>query len=457
MIAKGTHCLVLGSSMAGLLTARVLSEHYDQVTLIERDRLPSGADHRKGVPQAWHAHGLLASGYRVMCELFPGWTEEALQFGALEADMGNDIQWCVGGARLLPARSGLRGLLLSRTALEASIRQRVLRLPNVSVMEQTQALGLLGDAQAVRGVRVRRRDAAGLEQCLNGELVVDASGRGSHLPAWLQSLGLAAPAEERVRIDIAYTTRLYHRQPWQLQGKLAATAGALPPALRAGVVLAQEGQRWVVSLVGYLGERPPLAHDDCVKYAESLWAPDIHRLLRDAEPASEPVTGTFPHSQRRRYERMQRFPQGLLVLGDALASFNPAYGQGMSVAALQAQLLGQCLQAGRARLAERYFPRAAALVEVPWSISVGTDLQFPQVQGPRTALGRAIGAYIASVQRAGAADATVTSAFLNVAQLCEPPSSLFKPGVVARVLRETAARRARVRHSSSPPRLSSVG
>jgi 2-polyprenyl-6-methoxyphenol hydroxylase-like FAD-dependent oxidoreductase len=441
----GDHAVVLGASMAGLAAARVLADAYERVTVLERDPLPAGAAHRKGVPQSRHAHALLAGGRVALEELFPGLTDELVAYGALTGDLQADTRWYNQGLRLCPGPSDLRALAVSRPLLEQCVRDRVRVLGNVRLVDRCDAAGLVAtpDGRRVRGVRVLQHANGSAEEMLEADLVLDATGRGSRSPVWLQQLGYPRPAEEEVRIGVAYASRVYRRRRDQLDGDRAAVIAATGEHQRGGVMLSMEGDRWIATLFGYLGRRPPTDHDGFTAFAATLPAPDIFEAIADAEPLGEVLPARYPASVRRRYERLDRFPEGYLVTGDAVCGFNPVYGQGMSVAGLEAQALRECLHDGPAAgLATRFFAKVARIVDIPWGIAVGSDLRFPGVQGARTAKVRFVNAYMARFHVAAAADPVLGRAFLRVVNLMDSPEGLLRPVIALRVLRASLRRAA---------------
>ncbi len=230
----GEHAIVIGASMGGLLAARALSDFYTTVTVLERDALPVTDVPRKGVPQGRHAHGLLARGRDVIEQFFPGWTDEVAADGGRRGDIAADVTWIGHGVTLKTAASDMIGVLASRPAIEGHVRRRLLKLPNVRAVEACAVEGLTASADnsGITGVRVRAANAG--EQTITADLVVDASGRGSPSPAWLESLGYARPEEQRVEIGIGYTTRLYRRRPTDLSGKLALVIAGSGPNWRNG-------------------------------------------------------------------------------------------------------------------------------------------------------------------------------------------------------------------------------
>jgi 2-polyprenyl-6-methoxyphenol hydroxylase-like FAD-dependent oxidoreductase len=433
----GDRAVVLGASMAGLLAARVLADAYAQVMVIDRDELPQADAHRRGVPQGRHVHGLLARGQQALEELLPGLTAELTAQGVPAGDMLADTRLYLSGHRLRRAPTGLVVLCASRPVLEGHVRARVRAIPNVRFLDRCDILGLgtTPDDRRVTGARVLRRADGSAEQVLGADLVVDATGRGARTPMWLEALGYPRPREERVGIGLGYATRTYRLPPDALGGDLAVMQAATPEHPRTGGLQLLEGGRWMLTLGGILGDHPPTDPDGFLGFARSLRFPDIYETVRDAEPLDGPVAFRFPASVWRRYELLRRFPDGLLVLGDAVASFNPIYGQGMSVAALEALTLRRHLEDGTRPHPRRFFADLARVVQVPWEIAAGGDLVFPDVQGRRTPKGRLLNAYIARLHAAAARDAGLADAFVRVAGLVAPPQTLLHPRVAVRVLR----------------------
>jgi 2-polyprenyl-6-methoxyphenol hydroxylase-like FAD-dependent oxidoreductase len=430
----GKHAVVIGASMGGLLAARAASDFFENVTVLERDVFPEQDVPRKGVPQGHHAHGLLARGRQVIEDFFPGWADEVVAGGGSRSDIAHDAIWIVDGLTLKTGPSDMAGLLASRPVLEGHVRRRLLSLPNVKAIENCSVQGLIVDdsRSAINGVRVKIGGRA--EQAVMADLVIDASGRGSSSPAWLEQFGYARAEEEKVEIGIGYTTRVYRRKPGDLGGKLAVVVAGSDPNWRNGAVLFQTEDRWIVSIGGYFGDHAPTDEKMFAAYAGSLPTSDIHDIVANAEPLGDFASFRYPANLRRRYERLERFPDNYLVFGDAICSFNPVYGQGMTIAAQEAVLLQECLRHGNADLARRFFRAAAVAIDTPWDIAVGNDLRHPQVKGPRPAKVRFINWYVGKLHQAARHDARLGNAFLQVANLQAPPQWLLHPGIVIRVL-----------------------
>jgi len=435
----GGRALVVGAGMAGLVTARILSPHFERVTLVERDRAPSAAEPRKGVAQGRHVHVLLGAGLVAMVELFPGILDELIADGAWLGDFGEDAAWYHHGVWKVQFASGIPLLHCSRALLEHHIRRRVLTLSNVEMFEETTALGLCvsADGMQVAGLRVERAGRVADE--IAAALVVDASGRGSRAPSWLERAGYARPKETRVGIDMAYVSRFYRRAPHDRgRSSLIALYPRPPEQKRMGFLFSIEGDRWLMSMSGYFGEHPPLDEAGFLAFARTLPRPEIYERIKDAEPLTAPCIYKFPANRRRHFESMQRYLEGFLVLGDAACSFNPIFGQGMTVACLGARALDRCLREqaqGEVRgLAERFQGALAAVTDLPWRLAIGEDLRYPQTTGERSWGFGALSWYTEQIQVLSSRDTRVYGRFLLVLHLFRGLDTLFAPSVVAAVI-----------------------
>jgi len=434
---SGNHAIVLGGSIAGLLAARVLADAYPQVTVVDRDELVPGSEPRRGAPQGRHIHALLARGQQVLEQLFPGLTAELAAHGAPIGDALGDARLLFGGHRLSRAATGLVAVSASRPLLEDRVRNRVRTLRGVRFAPPSKVVGLRSSAnrRRVTGVRVLRRSPGSAEEVLDADLVVDATGRGSRAPAWLEALGFDRPEEDRVRVDVGYATRRYLLSSDALDGDLACVNGPTPDQPRGGALTRLEGDVWMLTLFGLLGDHPPTDPSGFGAFARSLRFPDLHDAVRTAEPIGDPVAFRFPAHIRRRYERMRHFPEGFLVMGDAVCSFNPIYGQGMTVAALQALALRHHLRPGAGPRSRRVLRSIARVIDAPWELAVGADLALPGVKGRRSLKLRMASAYVNRLQIAAARDTTVAQAFVRVTGLVDRPEALLRPGIALRVMR----------------------
>ena len=420
----------MGGSIAGLLASRVLVDHVDRVTVLDRDELPARPLNRGGVPQGRHVHGLLARGRELLEGWFPGLTEDLVAQGARLADPGEGGVWCFRPEGLARTSTGLQMLLVSRPLLEWYVRQRLLQDARIEIRQNSSVLDLAftqDDARVV-GVIVADRDG-GEPGLVPGQLVVDASGRNSRTIEWIERRGYPAPPEDVRRVDKRYATHRL-RSVADSSVPLAVAVAARPGVPRSGVLLAQEGGEHIVSLVGRAGVQPPLAWPEFIEFARSLAAPAMADTLAKMRPLDAGATYRFPTNRRRRFERLSKFPDGLIVTGDAFCVFDPVFGQGMSVAAIEADALGRCLTDGGPRLAQRFHRAAASVVDNPWMIAVGGT---PDEDGRVPVAERVVGTYLDRFLLAAATDAPLAAAFLRVSHLYGSPRELLAPRRALRV------------------------
>jgi 2-polyprenyl-6-methoxyphenol hydroxylase-like FAD-dependent oxidoreductase len=436
--------LVIGSSIAGLLAAQALSEAYAEVIVLDRDDLPYGPVPRGGVPQIRHAHGLLAGGREAMEALLPGLTADLVAAGAIVGDAQEAMLYYVGTRRYASGSSGLTAVAVSRVLLEWTIRRRVAETPGVVFYDRSSVLDLMfsEDGRRVTGLVVASVDRPGSPRRLEADLVVDASGRTSRTPEWLERRGFQPPEEERVRCDLSYATRRFRRRPGDAGTALAIFQSASAAVPRSGLLVAQERDEWIAGVTGYHGVRPPTELSEFLAYARTLEGPALATVLERLEPLDDGFTYRFPASVRRRYERLVEVPDGLLVIGDALCSFDPAFGQGMSTAALEAVALRTCLTEGREDLGLRFFYRAAHHIDTPWQIVVGGMPPAPGTSVHKPLSERLVSSYLTALRYAAVDDPKLARAFLRVAHMTASPQSLMTPGNAARVFGRVLLNRA---------------
>jgi len=432
-MAAGRHAIVMGASMAGLGAARALSNHFETVTVVERDILPGAAESRKGVPQGNHAHGLLATGYRVLDAYYPGLFDEVVAGGGMRGDVTGDFLWYQYGGWKLRAETGLAGIISSRVLLESRVRARTKAIANVRFLEGVDCEIPEHADGRVTGLRVTHR-GSGAEELLQADLVVDTTGRGSQSPKWLKEWGYGDVPQTDIEINVGYATAVFDRRPGDLYASSGAIiAGTVPQATRFAAILAMEGDRWMITLAGALGDYPPTDFAGWMDFARALPTTDLVDMLAGREPIGDIISYRYPANRRRHYEHLARFPEGYVVLGDALCSFNPVYGQGMSVALTEAKALDECLAQGLDGVAGRFFARAKKITESPWVIATGEDLKYPQVLGPRPRGFTLVNAYMARAHRAATKDPVVLRRFFEVANLLAPPTAMMSPKIAWRV------------------------
>jgi 2-polyprenyl-6-methoxyphenol hydroxylase-like FAD-dependent oxidoreductase len=430
----GGRAVVLGGSVAGLCAARVLADGFDEVVVLERDPLPDDPAPRDGAPQTSHPHVLLEAGRVTLEDLFPGFGEGVLSSGGLLVDTSTSMEYYDEGGFVADARGRLPTYCATRALFEHVLRRRLADVPDVDLRGGYRFLDYRTDEGATAVTGVRFRSAGGDERSLEADLVVDATGRTSRTPEWLASSGYAAPPVDEVDVDVSYATVRIERPPADRRIFFLPPS---PPRTRGVAFVPVEGDRWEVIAQGVHGTDPPGDREALAAFVEDLPVAEPGRLLRSQGWTSDGVDRyPFPTSRRNRYEDLDRFPDGLVVTGDAVASFNPVYGQGMSVAALDAVALHHALvEGGLADLPRRYFERASAVVDVVWQIAVGSDFEFPQTSGPKPRGTDLFNRYVSRLLRRAHDDPVLSEAFLRVLRLEREPTSLLHPGVAWRVVR----------------------
>jgi 2-polyprenyl-6-methoxyphenol hydroxylase-like FAD-dependent oxidoreductase len=435
-IKNRDHAIVIGASVGGLATAAALAPRFRRVTIFERHAAPRGI--LSIAPQGRYPHVMLEGGANALERLLPGVTAALSAAGAPAVDRDH-VRWWADGWRARRATAGSPRVLATRALLESTLRERVAALPNVEIQYGTTTKGLVIEHDRVLGIHT----AAGSS---NADLVIDAGGRSSHAATWLVASGYPAPPVTEIEVDLGYLVVTLRRRPTDFGGQLACVVQNLAPeTTRLGLAIAVEDDRWMVLLGGYFGDLPPVQRDGQIAFARSLPVTEIADLLESSEPIGTALPYRFRSSRRVHLERVARLSAGFVVLGDALCSFNPLYGQGMSVALMQAEQLGSAVERGRLATVQRELARIA---DAAWTIAAGGDLAYPRVQGKRTRFGRFMSRYMRELFRACTVDGRLVDTLWNVTNLVAPPSALLHPATVLRVV--WAKRRAGAKAAPMP-------
>jgi len=433
---RGERAVVLGGGMAGLLAARVLSEHFADVVIVDRDDLLGTTTYRNGVPHGRHAHGLVAKGHEIFEGLLPGLTQSMTGNGVRRGDFNGSIRWIFNGQRIAPSDSGLPCLPCGRPALELGVRKQVQAIPNVRFLERHDIAGLetTPDSKRVTGAQIQRRAPGSQPEVLLADLVLDTTGRGSRMPAWLRVLGYEAPAEDKIKVDLAYTSRHFRLKRDPFTTDIAIIHAATPSHPRGAFFYPMpDGETVELSLTGILGDYPPTDPEGFLAYTKSLPVPDIYEFVHDAEPTDDAVRFKFPASVWRRYGELTRFPENLLVMGDAVCSFNPIYAQGMTVSGMEVLTLHKHLRTPAPINAIEFFSEISGQIASPWEFSAAADLGYAGVEGERSDQILIINGYISALQAAAVHDPVLADAFLRVAGLVDAPKALMHPDIAVRV------------------------
>lgn len=437
-----SRAVVIGGSIAGLLAARVLSERFEQVMIVERDTLPLTSRPRRGVPQSVQPHILFTQGYRILENLFPGIGSELHAAGAVPIDWGSEFAYFHRGG--FNARteqgSGLVSVTCTRPLLETTIRRCVAQLANVEWLDNSRVSGLIGCSQQVTGVRYRSQHQEN-EQTLAAALVVDASGRGSQGTSWLKAIGAAVPTATVVNPYVGYATqRLRMPSGWQADWKVLLISQEAPRNGRLGYLAQVEGGEWIATLGGYGKDYPPLTPEGFLDFAQSLAHPAFYEAVQAATPVTDIQAHRATANRLVHYDQVQT-PQGFAAMGDAVCALCPVYGQGMTVSAISAMVLRQWLQQSpqgdQTWDMAPFQKRLAKALTFPWGVAAGSDLQFPMTTGtmPTNPMAGLLQKYLERLIQQSKQKSWIHIRFTEVAHMLKPPTAFFGPRLIWTALR----------------------
>jgi 2-polyprenyl-6-methoxyphenol hydroxylase-like FAD-dependent oxidoreductase len=439
--AIGRQAVVVGAGMGGLPAARVLADFFEHVVVLERDTLPLDASHRSGIPQGRHTHALLAGGQQALADLFAAFEQDLAVAGAVPVETGRDLRFERPGFDPPPTRDlGLVVRAMSRPLIELTVRQRVKQYSNIVIREHCQVQDLVTTPDGGTVSALRFEDNEGRSETLSADLIVEASGRGNLVNRVLEAVGRQRPEETAIGVDITYATAVF-AVPDDAPTDWKAVATFDPPTEGglAAVMFPLEHDRWIVTLVGRHGEKPPSDRDGFLAYAQGLRTSTIYDAIEKAEQLAEIYRFGFPASFRRHFDRLVEFPRGLLPFGDSICRFNPVYGQGMSVAAQEARLLHELLERYAAEpdplagLVPAFFAESASLIETPWALAATPDLAHPKTVGQRPEDLQQSLDFTEALFRLAAEDSAVHKLLFEVLHLLKPQSVLSDPDLVDRV------------------------
>ncbi|MEV5573199.1 FAD-binding monooxygenase [Spirillospora sp. NPDC052269] len=436
----GKRAVLLGGSIAALFAARALAEGYEEVVLVDRDELVGVREARRGAPQGRHINGLLAAGSRTMEELFPEITAEMVRNGCPLTDLAGTVRWYFNGIPLQQTRAGLTNVAARRPLMEWHVRERVQAYDNVTFMEKYDVLGLVAndDNSRIVGARIQPHGRDGEEIVLDADLVVDVTGRGSRAAGWLTELGYGRVEEDATKIGLGYASRHYVLKSDPFGKDHSIIAVASPDRPRGCIFTKTDHETVELTIYGILGDHPPTDPEGFTAFAKTLAAPEVYEAIVDAEPIDDPVLYKFPTTLRRRYEKLGRFPEGFLIIGDAVCTPNPVFAQAQTLAVLEAKALLAHVRAGKLPSSLDFQREVGRIIDPAWEMTHAIDLSFPGVEGHRGAKLKMMQAYMTRVIIAATADPSVTEAFMRSAGLVDLPQALMKPAFMMRVLRTSS-------------------
>lgn len=424
---KKEKAIIIGASMAGLLAARICADHFEEVLILEKDELPESPKHRKGVPQDQQLHLLLSKGYQIITKLFPGIVETLSAEGAISGDLGLMLRWYGDGGFRPQCETGQHSILMSRPLLEYTVRNYLLQKGNVRIMDKTRVLAFLFEEGSITGVETNLGN-------IEADLHIDTCGMASSLEKQLIGWGYDSPRIEEVQVNVKYTSCLFPR-PTTFTELININSEA-PYNSKHGTVQAIEDNKMIVMVQGRSQDKVPKDVESLKAYTAQLAHPLIYETIKDAEALSPLTHYHIPSVRWIHYEALNRFPPGLLTLGDAICRLNPVYGQGMSSAAMQAEVLDSVLRRGPLEsIWKPYFKQIAQLLKTPWEVTLAEDFKFPETQGTPPKIPKLVERYFGKLSRVMNQDPVLFKAFVQVLNLVKSPTSLLHPGLIWRVIR----------------------
>ncbi len=435
--------IVIGGSIAGMLAARILADHFECVTIIARDTLPDSPEPRKGAPQTAHVHVLLQRGLLIMQQLFPQLDDALTQAGALSVNWTRDLVTFTPAGWSPRFDSQYTTRTCSRGLLEQILRRQVAMRKNIVIQPRCEAIEpLVSETRsAFTGLKVHYRDRSeNATVDLAADLVVDASGRTSKALDWITALGYVAPPETMINAHVGYATRVYCRPPnFNADWKSMLVRSRPPFGLRGGLIYPIENDQWMVNVAGAGDERPSTDEALFLEFTQTLIHPAVYDAIKDAEPISAMHTYQRTENRLRHFDRLTRWPENFIVLGDAACAFNPVYGQGMSVAALEAQFLDRWLRTTQSTL--DFQQHLMKIVRAPWLMATNEDLRLPHVEGAAAGrFDRIYQRYIDEYIWLCSSDPHAAEVFMGVTQLIKPPTAMFAPTLAFKVMRRMIKR-----------------
>ena len=435
--------VVVGAGLGGLSAARVLADYFDEVIILDRDELPDDVAPRPGVPQGKHPHALLGGGLKALENLFPGFGHELMRAGAEPMKPGFDTLYEIPGQDVWPRiKLSWPTYSMSRPLIECTLRRQVERIGNITVRRGCRVLGIVSEARVLAATGIRYETPGGNRKTLESDLIVDASGNGSLTVEFLKAIDRRPVAETSIGVNTRYASALFERVDMGIDYKSVFTFPDAPEQSRGGLILPAENHRHQVVLMGRGNDIPPIDADEFLSYAGTLPTLSVYNAIKNAKPLTGISSFSFAESRWRHFAQVPDFPNGLLPIGDAICRFNPVYGQGMTVALQEANVLVDLLRTSDgkslATLAPTFLAKAETLIAEPWAMSAIPDFIYPETTGERPAdledrlnFQRALG-------RLAARDAEVYELLTEIRHVLKPLTLLDDPSIVRRVKEEIA-------------------
>jgi len=439
----GKRAIVVGAGLGGLSAARVLSDYFDEVMILDRDELPDDAIPRPGVPQGKHAHLLLAGGLKALENIFPGLGNELMRAGAERIDPGFDTLIEVPGRDVWPKiKFGWSTYSMTRPLIERILRRRVERMENVKVRGGCRVLNIISESDVTAATGIQCQMVDGSLETLKSDLIVDASGNGSLIVEFLELTGRKPPEETSIGVNLHYASALFERSHIWNNYKIVSSLPSAHDETRGGVIVAGENNSNQVVLAGRGKDIPPIDGNEFLSYARQLRTLTVYNAIKDAKRLTDITPFSFPESRWRHFAQVPDFPPGVLPIGDAICRFNPVYGQGMTVASQEANMLSDLLQIlhgdSLATLAPTFLTKAETLIAHPWAMSAIPDFVYPDTIGERPEDLEDCLNFQSALDRLAVRDVEIYELLIQIMHLLKPRTLLEDPSIIRRVEEEMA-------------------
>jgi len=430
--------IVIGGGIAGKLAAKALSSYFQHVIILEADRETNDKVPRKRVPQSHHPHVLLKSGEEAIEKLFPEFVTQLIENGSIVTNFTRDLKWHHFGYWKEPFSGELTMVQQSRPMLEWHLQRRINQVPNITTTYETMTEDLIVDREQNKILGVRFRSLrTGTEEELYGDMVVDASGFGSKSIEWLKTYGIEVE-EEKVWIQLFYATRLFRLKSQERPEWVnLLISPSFPENPYGAFIQTIEENRFSVTFSGYANEHAPQTNEEFFAYAQSLPVPDVLDFLKQAEPITDIKIHKIPYQVRRRFDMASQIPEGFLVIGDAHCRFDPLFGQGISVAAMEAVELQKCLQQAEhfaKGFTQLFHKKTSKLMATPWDMATTEAFRHPKIKGKKPLLQPFKQWYTKRVYQSSALDSDIYIRLARVMNLIRTPLHLFHPKVIISVI-----------------------
>ena len=425
--------VVIGGGIAGKLAAKVLSETFQEVIILEADQEYKDKTPRKKVPQSYHPHVLLKSGENSIERLFPGFFRELMENGSIKSNFTRDLKWHHFGNWKQQFSGDLTLVQQSRPLLEFHLQKRIEQVVNITTRYATRVEDLLFDRQynKITGVKIRSVKT-GIEDEIHATLVIDASGNSSQAIKWLKKNNISV-VEEKIRIQLFYSTRLFRLKkqniiPWFN----LLISPSFPENPYGAFIQSIEESTFSVTFSGYNNELAPKTNDDFLAYAQKLPVNDVVNFLQHAEPLTEIKIHKIPFQIWRRFDKAKNLPEGLLVVGDSHCRFDPLFGQGISVAAMEAVELQKCLlnkEHHTNGFSQNFHRKISRIIKTPWDMATTEALRHPSIKGKKSLICHLKLWYTKRIYQISAFEPEIYIRLAKVMNLTRAPSHLFHPKI----------------------------